>query len=95
MGLALTAHDVAALEERTEGWIAALQLAALSMQGRADLAGFIAGFSVVTKPGSARGVSAEQAADVLFGLLSPSSTCLSSATAAGLPSAGSGGSTTP
>ena len=33
MGLRLTARDVAALEGRTEGWIAALQLAALSMQG--------------------------------------------------------------
>ena len=38
MGLDLTAHDVAALEGRTEGWIAALQLAALSMQGRDDVA---------------------------------------------------------
>ena len=45
MGLALTAHDVAALEGRTEGWIAALQLAALSMRGRDDVAGFIAGFT--------------------------------------------------
>jgi LuxR family transcriptional regulator, maltose regulon positive regulatory protein len=45
MGLALTAPDVAALESRTEGWIAALQLAALSMQGRDDIAGFIAGFA--------------------------------------------------
>ncbi|MHA6782029.1 LuxR C-terminal-related transcriptional regulator [Pseudonocardia saturnea] len=45
MGLTLTADDVAALEGRTEGWIAALQLAALSMQGRDDLAGFIAGFA--------------------------------------------------
>jgi LuxR family maltose regulon positive regulatory protein len=45
MGLALTAHDVAALEERTEGWIAALQLAALSMQGREDMTAFIAGFA--------------------------------------------------
>ena len=45
MGLALTAEDVAALEGRTEGWIAALQLAALSMQGRDDVAGFIAGFA--------------------------------------------------
>ena len=45
MGLALTAADVAALEGRTEGWIAALQLAALSMQGRDDVAGFIAGFA--------------------------------------------------
>src|SRR5580693_7970662 len=45
MGLTLTADDVAALEARTEGWIAALQLAALSMQGRDDVAGFIAGFA--------------------------------------------------
>jgi LuxR family maltose regulon positive regulatory protein len=45
MGLALTARDVAALEERTEGWIAALQLAALSMQGRPDAASFITGFA--------------------------------------------------
>jgi LuxR family maltose regulon positive regulatory protein len=45
MGLPLTSRDVAALEARTEGWIAALQLAALSMQGRDDVAGFIAGFS--------------------------------------------------
>ncbi|MFI5708949.1 LuxR C-terminal-related transcriptional regulator [Kribbella sp. NPDC051620] len=45
MGLALTAHDVAKLEARTEGWIAALQLAALSMQGRDDVSGFIAGFA--------------------------------------------------
>jgi len=45
MGLRLTAQDVAALEGRTEGWIAALQLAALSMQGRDDVAGFIAGFA--------------------------------------------------
>ncbi|MDQ1493886.1 MAG: hypothetical protein QOG69_369, partial [Actinomycetota bacterium] len=45
MGLALTADDVAALEKRTEGWIAALQLAALSMQGRDDVVAFIAGFA--------------------------------------------------
>ena len=45
MGLELTVRDVAVLEGRTEGWIAALQLAALSMQGRADVAGFIAGFA--------------------------------------------------
>src|SRR5258708_33476722 len=45
MGLQLTARDVAALEGRTEGWIAALQLAALSMQGRGDAADFIAGFA--------------------------------------------------
>jgi LuxR family transcriptional regulator, maltose regulon positive regulatory protein len=45
MGLVLTAADVAALEGRTEGWIAALQLAALSMQGREDTTAFIAGFA--------------------------------------------------
>ena len=45
MDLNLTAQDVAALEGRTEGWIAALQLAALSIQGRDDVAGFIAGFA--------------------------------------------------
>jgi LuxR family maltose regulon positive regulatory protein len=45
MGLALTAEDVAALEGRTEGWIAALQLAALSMQGRDDATGFITNFA--------------------------------------------------
>ena len=45
MGLNLTAADVAALEARTEGWIAALQLAALSMQGRGDAAEFIATFA--------------------------------------------------
>jgi LuxR family maltose regulon positive regulatory protein len=45
MGLTLTAGDVAALEGRTEGWIAALQLAALSMQGRDDVTAFIAGFA--------------------------------------------------
>jgi LuxR family transcriptional regulator, maltose regulon positive regulatory protein len=45
MGLAMTAADVAALEGRTEGWIAALQLAALSLQGREAVAGFIADFA--------------------------------------------------
>jgi LuxR family maltose regulon positive regulatory protein len=44
-GLDLAAEDVAALEERTEGWIAALQLAALSIQGRDDVSGFIARFA--------------------------------------------------
>ena len=38
-------QDIAALEGRTEGWIAALQLAALSMQGREDIGDFIAGFA--------------------------------------------------
>jgi LuxR family transcriptional regulator, maltose regulon positive regulatory protein len=45
VGLRLTTADVALLGERTEGWIAALQLAGLSMQGREDVGGFIAGFA--------------------------------------------------
>jgi LuxR family transcriptional regulator, maltose regulon positive regulatory protein len=45
MTLGLTAQDVAVLEGRTEGWIAAIQLAGLSMQGRDDIAGFIARFA--------------------------------------------------
>jgi LuxR family maltose regulon positive regulatory protein len=45
MGLHLTSSDVAALEARTEGWIAALQLAALSMQRRDDPLDFIADFA--------------------------------------------------
>ena len=44
-GLDLAAEDVAVLEERTEGWIAALQLAALSLQGREDVRGFVAQFA--------------------------------------------------
>ncbi|MDT3438785.1 MULTISPECIES: LuxR C-terminal-related transcriptional regulator [unclassified Pseudofrankia] len=44
-GLNLAKKDLAALEGRTEGWAAALQLAALSLRGRADVAGFIAGFT--------------------------------------------------
>lgn len=45
MDLELTAIHVNALEARTEGWIAAMQLAALSMQGRDDVATFIATFT--------------------------------------------------
>lgn len=45
MDLRLTPSDVEVLEGRTEGWIAALQLAALSMQGRDDPASFIAEFA--------------------------------------------------
>jgi LuxR family maltose regulon positive regulatory protein len=44
-GLKLSAEDMAALEERTEGWIAGLQLAALSMRGREDVGGFIGAFA--------------------------------------------------
>ena len=45
MGLRLSAAEVSTLEGRTEGWVAALQLAALSLQGREDLTGFIDGFA--------------------------------------------------
>jgi LuxR family maltose regulon positive regulatory protein len=45
MGLNLSAEDIAALESRTEGWIAGLQMAALSMQGREDTASFIQAFT--------------------------------------------------
>jgi len=43
--LGLSAADVNVLEERTEGWIAALQLAALSIRDRDDVDAFIAGFA--------------------------------------------------
>jgi LuxR family maltose regulon positive regulatory protein len=45
MGLSLSAQDVVALEKRTEGWIAGLQLAALSLRGRADTQQFIEAFT--------------------------------------------------
>ena len=45
MGLALLPAQVAALDERTEGWIAGLQMAALSMRGREDVDGFIRAFA--------------------------------------------------
>ncbi len=45
MGLSLSAEDIAALEDHTEGWIAGLQLAALSMQGHQDVFGFIQAFA--------------------------------------------------
>jgi LuxR family maltose regulon positive regulatory protein len=45
MGLGLTPVEIEALESRTEGWAAGLQLAALSMQGRQDLHTFIADFT--------------------------------------------------
>jgi LuxR family maltose regulon positive regulatory protein len=45
MGLNLSEEDIASLESRTEGWIAGLQLAALSTQGREDVHGFIRAFA--------------------------------------------------
>ncbi len=45
MGLGLAAEEIATLESRTEGWVAGLQLAALSLQGQADHTTFIRGFA--------------------------------------------------
>src|SRR5207248_6753510 len=45
MGLSLSPADIAALDERTEGWIAGLQLAALSLQGHQDVPGLIRAFA--------------------------------------------------
>jgi LuxR family transcriptional regulator, maltose regulon positive regulatory protein len=45
MGLPLSEADITALEARTEGWIAGLQLAALAMRDRTDLTGFIGSFT--------------------------------------------------
>lgn len=44
-GLELSSSEIAALENRTEGWITGLQLAALSMQGREDVPEFIRTFT--------------------------------------------------
>jgi LuxR family maltose regulon positive regulatory protein len=45
MGLGLSAEDITALETRTEGWIAGLQLAAISLQGKEDTTKIIKSFS--------------------------------------------------
>ncbi len=45
MNLSLSVEEVTALESRTEGWIAGLQLAALSMKGQQDVHGFIQSFA--------------------------------------------------
>jgi len=45
MGLNLSVENISALEARTEGWIAGLQLAALSMQDHQDVPGFIQAFA--------------------------------------------------
>jgi len=45
MGLNLSAEDIARLSTRTEGWIAGLQLAAISMQGQQDTTSFITSFT--------------------------------------------------
>ncbi len=45
MGLGLSQENIITLENRTEGWIAGLQMAALSLQGRTDTSSFIQAFS--------------------------------------------------
>ncbi|MGD9092478.1 MAG: hypothetical protein PVF74_06500, partial [Anaerolineales bacterium] len=45
MGLALSTEQITALESRTEGWIAGLQMAALSMRGHKDVSDFIQAFT--------------------------------------------------
>jgi LuxR family maltose regulon positive regulatory protein len=45
MGVELSAEEIVALGTRTEGWIAGLQIAGLSMQGNEDIPGFIQTFS--------------------------------------------------
>ncbi|MCA9979506.1 MAG: AAA family ATPase, partial [Anaerolineales bacterium] len=45
MGFTLTEQEIAALEQRTEGWVAGLQMAALAMQGRPDPAAFVNAFT--------------------------------------------------
>lgn len=45
MGVRLPMHSLEVLNARTEGWIAGLQLAALSMRGRHDVTGFLSAFA--------------------------------------------------
>jgi len=45
MDLNLSNREIAIIKSRTEGWIAGLQLAALSMQGRGDIPRFIKAFA--------------------------------------------------
>lgn len=45
LGINLTSTQVQELDNRTEGWVAGLQLAALAMKGREDVAGFISAFT--------------------------------------------------
>ncbi len=45
MGMHLTSTDIQTLDKSTEGWVAGLQMAALSMQGRDDISSYIADFT--------------------------------------------------
>ncbi len=66
VGSSLSSSDVSALETRTEGWIAGLQLAALSLQGHDDVGGFVKAFT-----GSHRFVVDYLAQEVLARLPAP------------------------
>jgi LuxR family transcriptional regulator, maltose regulon positive regulatory protein len=66
MDLDLSSEDAAALEGLTEGWVAALQLAALSMRDREDVSGFVRSFS-----GGHRNVFDFLAEEVLGGQAEP------------------------
>ena len=45
MGITLSPEQISALEARTEGWVAGLQMAAISMKNRADVDSFVTGFT--------------------------------------------------
>jgi LuxR family maltose regulon positive regulatory protein len=45
LGIDIAPDDIRALEARTEGWIAGLQLAVLSLQGQTDISTFVASFT--------------------------------------------------
>ena len=45
LGLQISPETVTALETRTEGWIAGLQLAAISLRGKDDISSFVADFT--------------------------------------------------
>ncbi|MBC2637875.1 MULTISPECIES: serine/threonine-protein kinase [unclassified Rhodococcus (in: high G+C Gram-positive bacteria)] len=62
-GLTLDRHAISALRNSTEGWVAALQLATLSLRGRDDPAEFIAHLS-----GRHRGIAGYLAENVLSAL---------------------------
>ncbi len=49
MGLALSKEQVDSLHDRTEGWIAGLQMAAVSLQGRRDAAEYVPAFKGTNK----------------------------------------------
>ena len=45
VGIPISEQDIAILENRTEGWVAGLKMAALSLQGKKDISGYISAFS--------------------------------------------------